>query len=129
MSDINQTYVKLSWTAATDNQTVTRYRIYRNGTLLTTVTGTSAMVTSLTPGTQYTFRIEAGDVAGNWTGDGPRKTITTTGTAPVNPPTNKPEDTSTGQDSIAPVWPGGSTLNVSSVKQKYVIPKLVGGDR
>lgn len=59
--------IALAWTAATDNIGVTSYDIYANGTLKTTVTGTSTstIVTGLSPLTSYTFYIIAKDAAGN----------------------------------------------------------------
>ncbi|MGW4378717.1 carbohydrate binding domain-containing protein [Kitasatospora sp. NPDC004531] len=59
------TQVSLSWGASTDNVGVTGYDVYRNGTLATTVTGTSATVTGLTASTAYTFTVKAHDAAGN----------------------------------------------------------------
>ncbi|EJL69973.1 endonuclease [Chryseobacterium populi] len=55
----------LSWTAATDNIGVAGYEIYVNGTLNTTVSGTTATVQGLAPSTTYTFYIIAKDAAGN----------------------------------------------------------------
>ncbi|WP_407564680.1 carbohydrate binding domain-containing protein [Streptomyces sp. 184] len=59
------TSVSLAWDAATDNVGVTGYDVYRDGTLATTVTGTSATVTGLTPSTGYAFTVRAKDRAGN----------------------------------------------------------------
>ncbi|MEY8761390.1 endonuclease [Chryseobacterium tongliaoense] len=55
----------LNWTAATDNIGVAGYEIYVNGTLNTTVTGTTATVQGLAPSTLYNFYIIAKDAAGN----------------------------------------------------------------
>nr|WP_315032927.1 endonuclease [uncultured Chryseobacterium sp.] len=59
--------IALAWTAATDNIGVTAYDIYANGTLKTTVSGTSTSTTvaGLSPLTTYTFYIIAKDAAGN----------------------------------------------------------------
>jgi streptogrisin C len=57
--------VSLSWTASTDNVGVTAYDVYNGSTLATTVTGTSATVSSLAPDTSYTFTVKARDAAGN----------------------------------------------------------------
>ncbi|MGE8433077.1 endonuclease [Chryseobacterium joostei] len=59
--------ISLSWTAATDNIGVTAYDIYVNGTLKTTVSGTSttATVTGLSPLTSYTFYVIARDAFAN----------------------------------------------------------------
>ncbi|KQT16076.1 hypothetical protein ASG31_13950 [Chryseobacterium sp. Leaf404] len=57
--------VSLSWTAATDNIAVTGYMIYVNGTLHSTVSGTTANVSGLAPSTAYSFYVIATDAASN----------------------------------------------------------------
>ncbi len=73
VTNITNTGVTLSWSGAKDNKEVTAYRIYVNNRLKLVVDGdvSSQEVTGLSPGTNYTFRVEAGDVAGNWSEDGP----------------------------------------------------------
>ncbi|MEV6235422.1 cellulose binding domain-containing protein [Lentzea sp. NPDC051838] len=56
--------VSLSWTASTDNVGVTGYEVLQGGAA-TTVTGTSATVTGLSPATAYSFSVRAKDAAGN----------------------------------------------------------------
>jgi exo-poly-alpha-galacturonosidase len=81
--------VVLAWTAATDDMGVTGYRVYRDGTPLpagatftpisttSTVNTTAYVVTGLKPNTTYTFRVEAGDAVGRWSGRGPSIKVTT----------------------------------------------------
>jgi len=57
--------VSLAWNASTDNVGVTGYNVYRGGTLVTTVTGTTATVTGLAASTSYSFTVRAKDAAGN----------------------------------------------------------------
>jgi len=64
-SNITQTSLALSWNASTDNVGVTGYGVYRNGTLTSSPTGTSASLTGLTCGTTYTLAVDAVDAAGN----------------------------------------------------------------
>jgi len=64
-SNVTQTTLTLTWNASTDNVGVTGYDVYANGSLLGTVTGTSANVTGLTAGTTYSFYVKAKDAAGN----------------------------------------------------------------
>ncbi len=64
-SNVTQTTVDLSWSAATDNVGVTGYEVYQGASLLGTVNGTSAQVTNLTANTSYTFSVKAKDAAGN----------------------------------------------------------------
>ena len=70
-SNIGPTEVTLSWEAASDNVSVTQYRINRDGGLLTTLSGTSRSytVTGLTAGQSYTFSVEAGDAAQLWSSE------------------------------------------------------------
>ncbi|WP_407403154.1 endonuclease [Chryseobacterium sp.] len=59
--------ISLSWAAATDNTGVTSYDIYANGSLKTSVSGTtlSTTVQSLNAGTLYNFHVIAKDASGN----------------------------------------------------------------
>jgi chitodextrinase len=59
------TSLTLSWTASSDNVGVTGYGRYKNGTLLSTTSGTSYTFTGLTCGTTYTLAVDATDAAGN----------------------------------------------------------------
>ncbi|WP_109437433.1 M14 family zinc carboxypeptidase [Aquimarina sp. AU119] len=62
---ITGTTVSLFWNASTDNIGVSGYEIYQGTTLITTVTGTSHVVSGLSPNTAYTFSVKARDAAGN----------------------------------------------------------------
>jgi len=89
--------VTLSWPVAADDSGVDEYLIYRNDVPIDAVPGnqTTYVATGLFPATSYTFKVEAMDLAGNWT---------------ALPLTNEPVSTLL---SSAPTWPGGSTLAVS----------------
>lgn len=69
--------VNISWNPSTDAVGVTGYRVYRNGSLITTVTGTSASDTGLSPLTQYCYTVSAGDAAGNWSAQSSQACVTT----------------------------------------------------
>ncbi|MFK5959610.1 MAG: GEVED domain-containing protein [Lutibacter sp.] len=71
------TTVNLSWSGATDNIAVTGYDVFKNGSLLTSVTSTSYQVTGLNAGTTYNFTVKAKDAAGNSSVDSNTATITT----------------------------------------------------
>ncbi|TEB14841.1 Chitinase A1 precursor [Pelotomaculum sp. FP] len=103
--NVTQSGLTLSWSAAADNTGVNGYKVYQDGTELATVDGNilTYSVTGLTVGTQYTFTVQAGDAAGNWSTDGPAATATTE-TAPVS-------------DTAAPTWASGSSLTTSNVTQ------------
>lgn len=64
-SDIGKTSLKLTWDASSDNVGVDYYRIYRNGSHISSVNNTSSLITGLTEGAQYYFYIRAYDEAGN----------------------------------------------------------------
>lgn len=72
----------LSWSKATDNSgQEPAYHLYQvNGSVLdklATVTGTTYDVRGLQPNTEYRFKIEAVDLLGNETSDGPYVTVMT----------------------------------------------------
>ncbi|WNV90500.1 cellulose binding domain-containing protein [Umezawaea sp. Da 62-37] len=69
--------VSLNWTASTDNVGVTGYDVYRDGSVATTATGTSATVSGLSGGTAYAFTVRARDAAGNTSGSSNQVSATT----------------------------------------------------
>jgi fibronectin type 3 domain-containing protein len=63
---VSSTRVDLAWSAPYDNVGVTRYDIYRNGNLLTSVgTQTTYADTTVAPSTAYRYYVTARDAAGN----------------------------------------------------------------
>ena len=64
-SGITETQIALNWDDATDNVETVSYAVYKNGTQLTTVVGSSYTVTALTPDTGYIFQVYAEDAEGN----------------------------------------------------------------
>ncbi|HCC04798.1 TPA: hypothetical protein DEP58_00650 [Patescibacteria group bacterium] len=86
---VSSSQINLSWTASTDNVGVTGYKIYRNGTYLTTTTSTSYNNTGLTASTAYSYRVSAIDAAGNESSQSTAKSATTlaeTGGTDTTPP-------------------------------------------
>lgn len=90
VNGITRNSVTLTWPAATDDKVVIGYRVFQDGRALSpsgeamntantvyTVLGTTYTVTGLAPNTKYTFKIEAGDAMGRWSGRGPSVTIST----------------------------------------------------
>jgi RHS repeat-associated protein len=73
------TAVQVSWTAATDPNGVTGYSVYQGGTLVATVSGStlSTTVTGLTPGSPYTYTVQANDGAGLNSTNGPSALVCT----------------------------------------------------
>lgn len=77
-SGIGTGSLALTWSAATDNTGVTGYRIYKNGSLEKAVGNVlTTVITGLSSSTTYSFKVEAGDAAGNWSTNGPETTATT----------------------------------------------------
>jgi endoglucanase len=65
-SNITETSLTLTWTAATDNVAVTSYEVYQGSSLLQAgVSGTTFNVTGLTCNTPYSFTVKTRDAAGN----------------------------------------------------------------
>ncbi len=62
---ISSTQINLSWTASTDNVSVSGYRLSRNGTLIITTPSTSYQDTGLAANTTYNYSVVAYDPSGN----------------------------------------------------------------
>ncbi|MFH9136300.1 glycosyl hydrolase family 18 protein [Streptomyces sp. NPDC017524] len=62
-SDVTDTSVKLSWSAATDDKGIKNYDVLRDGAKIATVTGTTYTNTGLTAGTDYSYAVQARDTA------------------------------------------------------------------
>lgn len=81
-SQVGATSVQVNWTAATDNAGVTEYRVYRDNTVVATLTGTqtSWVDDALVPTTAYAYKVEARDARGNATVGASASVTTTAGT-------------------------------------------------
>lgn len=109
----NPITVNLTWTASTDNIGVAGYQIRRNGTLVTTIYGTTASYTDnqLNPSTTYTYSVTAFDAAGN-TSVTSSTASATTPAAPSNPVNDAAGKTYTATLAADASYPdsGGSEL-------------------
>ena len=108
---IDETDLTLEWDPAEDNVGVVQYRAYRDGTLIATVDAPTTLhfVTGLEAGTEYTFEVEAGDAAGNFS---PQRLSLTVTTADFTEPT-WPEDSALTADvrsTGSPESPAASTM-------------------
>ncbi len=118
-SNVAQTGLTLTWTSATDNVGVTSYRIFKDGSVYTTVASgaRNCNVTGLSAGASYTFKVEAGDAAGNWSSNGPSVAATTDTASPTGPGSNSPgggptpaAGSATGSASVTPADGGKFSL-------------------
>jgi hypothetical protein len=62
---ISTSQINLSWNVSTDNVGVTGYRIYRDGSQISTTANTTYQDTGLSPSTTYMYTVSAIDGAGN----------------------------------------------------------------
>ena len=81
--------VSLSWPAASDNVGLADYQVVQDGLTVANTAATTYTTTGLVLGATYVFAIEATDLEGNQTTNGPTADATTVDTTP-------------------PVWPVGS---------------------
>ncbi|NOU78990.1 hypothetical protein GC101_08855 [Paenibacillus sp. LMG 31459] len=108
---VAETSLTLTWNAAVDNVGVTGYKVtwIAGGTEHNkAVAGNETRVTinGLEPDTSYTFKVEAADAAGNWSGDGPGVEVTTNEVSPVEPqPPVEPEQPVEPQPPVEPEQP------------------------
>ena len=93
-SGVSQTGLTLTWNASTDNVGVIGYDVYRNGTKMATVTGTSHAQTGLACGTSYAFGVVARDAAGNSSSQAGINASTSACSAPPPPPPPPPPPSS-----------------------------------
>jgi hypothetical protein len=81
---VTGTSVTLAWRAATDNVGVVAYDVYLRGSLVRSVTGTTATVPDLLPGRTYAFVVRARDASGNVSRASNRAAATVGRIGPVN---------------------------------------------
>jgi len=62
---VSSSGIALSWKASTDNVGVAGYRVYRNGTQVTTAVSLSFADSGLSPAVKYSYKVAAFDAAGN----------------------------------------------------------------
>lgn len=65
---LNKYTATLNWKPSTDNAGSVKYRVYRNGKLITTTSNLSYININLSRWTSYTYKIQAVDAAGNVSG-------------------------------------------------------------
>lgn len=116
-SALSATGAALQWSGAVDDEAVTGYALYQNGSRINpeTVTGTTYAISGLVPSTSYTYKVEAIDAGGRISSDGPLLQVTTLAAGGTTPPTggsNTPVP-----DSIPPSFPAGSIITAEKTAQ------------
>ncbi|WP_149181193.1 glycoside hydrolase family 18 chitinase [Streptomyces sp. TRM49041] len=84
-SDVTDTSVKLTWTAATDDKGVKNYDVLRDGAKVATVTGLTYSDSGLTAGTDYSYSVQARDTADQTGPAGGSVAVRTTGGGDPDP--------------------------------------------
>ncbi len=114
--------VSLSWSTVSN---ATGYNVYRNGTKVASVTGTSATVTGLTASTSYSFQVTATNAAGE-SAKSATVTATTAGSGDPGPVTGLPKHAVTGY------WQnfnnGATVQKISDVPSAYDIIAVAFAD-
>ncbi|MFF3399068.1 glycosyl hydrolase family 18 protein [Streptomyces sp. NPDC002659] len=81
-SNITDTSVALSWSAATDDKGIKNYDVLRDGAKIATVTGTTYTNTGLSAGTDYSYTVQARDTADQTGPVSGARAVRTTGGGP-----------------------------------------------
>lgn len=131
----NADTASLTWTASTDNVGIANYKVYRNGTLMTTTSNTGYTNSGLAAGTTYAYSVTAYDAAGNPSPSSNTASVATSGTSTGTPP--EPTPTTTGSWEPPADWEsytsytapaGGGTITLESGKNyKIVAPNEITG--
>jgi len=110
--------ILVSWTASTDASGIGGYRVYRNGTLVTTVQTTNYTDNGLTAATSYSYTVSAVDAAAtpNVSAQSGAVSATTTGTPPVGGLDARPSNTT--------CLAGDAPDNTVSLAVQRVFPSL-----
>lgn len=98
----------LTFTGATDNVAVTAYEIYKDGSLLTTVTTSPYTVTGLTPSTTYNFVVKAKDGSGNVSVNSNTVSVTTQAPDTIAPTAPTLSATGTTNNATTLSWTGAT---------------------
>ena len=85
-SSVTPASASLSWPAASDPSPLVRYRLFRDGALLTESSALIFDVTGLQLGEGHVFKVEAGDASDNWTSNGPEADVAGAPPTPKAPP-------------------------------------------
>ncbi len=114
----SSTSVHVMWKAATDNEKVAGYEVYRGKTKVKSVPATKTMidVNGLTASTDYTFSVRTKDTAGNLSEPSKAVPVTTQDTPPRDdePPTTPTKLTGRAEGAGPPPSPGARRRTTSA---------------
>ena len=121
--------IDLSWSQSTDNVGVANYKVFRNGALIASPTGTSYQDTGLSAGTSYTYRVSATDQAGNESGLSSQVTAATPApdTAPPTATVTAPAAGSVVSGSVNVAATASDNVGVAGVQ--FLLDQLGDEDR
>ncbi|SEM14260.1 fibronectin type III domain-containing protein [Nonomuraea pusilla] len=114
-TSVTSNSVALAWNASTDDVGVTGYLVFRGGTQVATVTGTTYTDTGLAASTGYTYTVKARDAAGNVSGASNSLQVTTSGGTGTPGQPGAPSVTGTTNTSISLSW-GASSGTVTGYR-------------
>src|SRR6266566_3511578 len=117
--------VDLSWSASTDNVGVTGYTIYRDGSVLATVSGSTLTYadTAVVQTTSYSYRVDAFDAAGNHSAQSAPASVNT---PDISPP-SVPAGNHSAKSAAAQVTTGvAAPCQVPTVTAAPASPSLAG---
>jgi len=84
VSEVGARSVRLRWEPATDNASVTGYRVYIDGIEIVEIVNTSYVIAGLTAATNYQLTVSAGDAAANWSAQSTALTVQTMAPSSTN---------------------------------------------
>jgi hypothetical protein len=104
VSNVTSKSAVLAWTAAFDSTAITGYKLYQDGVLIATLSGTTTNyeVNGLSASTTYSFQVQAGNVDDVWTTTGPVTNVTTI-VVPTSGSEGNPNPSSSTPSSTDPI--------------------------
>ena len=103
-SAVSSSQINLTWTASTDNVGVTGYKVFRNGSQITTVSSPGYSDVGLSPSTAYSYTVAAFDAAGNTSAQTAPVNVTTQASSPTSPVILAQDNFNRGNGGLGSNW-------------------------